>query len=230
MMANLLLFSSVFLGTIFGYFFRDNKKFSKLILVISAGYLLAICVLELFPSVYVNYNNTNISIWILVGVFIQLILESFTKGVEHGHIHLHHNTKIPYGLLIGLCIHAFIEGIPTNTNYHNHSHLLWAICIHNVPISFILSAQLFSSSLKPIKTIALLFLFALMSPLGNIFGIYFSENYFHIFTAIVSGIFLHISSVIIFESNESHTFNIKKLIYVLLGVFIAYSTSIIHLH
>ena len=228
MKENIFLFLSVLFGSILGFFFRRNKNFSKSILVISAGYLLAICVSELFPSVYINNNNVSISVWILVGVLVQLILETFTKGVEHGHVHLHHKAKIPYGLLIGLCIHAFIEGIPINENHQEHNHLLWAICVHNIPISFILSAQLFSSDVKIPKAILLLFIFALMSPLGNILGEYFSENYFQFFTAIVSGIFLHISSVIIFESNESHTLNIKKLIYVLLGIFMAYFTSIIH--
>jgi hypothetical protein len=63
-----------------------------------------------------------------------------------------------------------------------------------------------------------------MTPLGT----YLSENftffttYFYEISAIVIGIFLHISTTILFESNEGHKFNIVKLSTIVLAVIIAY--------
>jgi zinc and cadmium transporter len=41
-------------------------------------------------------------------------------------------------------------------------------------------------------------------------------------TALTIGIFLHISTVILFESSKDHKFNIRKFIAILLGMSIAF--------
>ena len=51
--------------------------------------------------------------------------------------------------------------------------------------------------------------------IGNI------ETYFDRIMGVVIGIFLHISTTILFESSVDHKFNLKKMIAVLLGVGIA---------
>ncbi|MGB3143837.1 MAG: ZIP family metal transporter, partial [Maribacter sp.] len=40
--------------------------------------------------------------------------------------------------------------------------------------------------------------------------------------ALVIGVFLHISTVILFESSEGHKFNLRKLLVIVFGVVIAY--------
>ena len=63
----------------------------------------------------------NLGLYILVGFFIQKILENFSSGVEHGHIHVH--TKVPVSyLLIALVLHSFLEGsILTDSLHSNHT-------------------------------------------------------------------------------------------------------------
>jgi uncharacterized membrane protein YadS len=51
--------------------------------------------------------------------------------------------------------------------------------------------------------------------IGNI------DTYFDRIMGVVIGIFLHISTTILFESSVDHKFNLKKMIAVLLGVGIA---------
>ncbi len=58
-------------------------------------------------------NETyRIGYYVLGGFFGQLILEVFSQGVEHGHVH--HNTahdgQVPFLLLFSLVIHSFMEG------------------------------------------------------------------------------------------------------------------------
>ena len=70
----------------------------------------------------------------------------------------------------------------------------------------------------------MIFIFALMSPLGCILCEEFDIiNRYHVeITAVIVGVFLHISSIILFESSENHTFNFKKFIAIVLGFAIAY--------
>jgi zinc and cadmium transporter len=62
-----------------------------------------------------------------------------------------------------------------------------------------------------------LFIFSLASPVGIISSTllhenqYFSEEFFAILFAIVSGNFLHISTTIFFESSPNHNFSGRKL-------------------
>jgi zinc transporter ZupT len=77
------------------------------------------------------------------------------------------------------------------------------IVFHNLPISFILGAFLLGRKSSVLSWI-IVGIFALSSPLGMLFGDYFNPNLQNYFLALVGGIFLHISSVIIFESNKNH--------------------------
>ena len=67
-------------------------------------------------------------------------------------------------------------------------------------------------------------LFALMSPLGSFSGSLFADlvEFHNEIMAVVIGIFLHISTTILFESSEGHKFNSKKIFSILLGAAIAY--------
>jgi hypothetical protein len=64
-----------------------------------------------------------------------------------------------------------------------------------------------------------------MTPIGVLFGLFVSPDQIgldvHIILAIVVGMFLHISTTIIFETSENHKFNFVKLISILLGCGLA---------
>ncbi|MGB5319366.1 MAG: ZIP family metal transporter, partial [Eudoraea sp.] len=50
----------------------------------------------------------------------------------------------------------------------------------------------------------------------------FFEKYSGELTALVIGVFFHISTVILFETSEGHHFNLRKIIVILLGILIAF--------
>ena len=224
MMEFLVLILSVLIGSVSVLVTKPSKQFIQILLTFSGAYLLSVTILHLLPEVYAT-DTKNIGLFILFGILIQSILENFSKGVEHGHIHAHNNLeKVPWLLLISLGLHAFFEGIPLS-NDHNHNHsLLWAIFIHKIPISIVLTSFLIQSKFKNIATISIVILFALMSPLGFLVSdnISFFTKYLTELTAIIVGIFLHISTIILFETSENHRFNFKKLIAILFGFFIAW--------
>jgi hypothetical protein len=174
----------------------------------------------LLPDVYESHNG-NIGIYIMLGILFQIILEFFSKGAEHGHVHGHANmTHIPWLLFISLCIHAFLEGFPVG----HHHDLAIGIAIHHLPIAIILTTFFINSHLNNKAIFAFMITFAIMTPLGTLVSDYLPvlNDYYTEITAVVIGILFHISSTIIFESSEGHKFNIAKVSMIILGIVLAY--------
>ena len=213
---------AVLIGYVFVLVFKPSKqKNLKLLLAFSGAFLLSITVFNFLPEVYNDSNSKTIGLFIMMGILLQIILEFFSKGAEHGHVHLNkHATAFPWLIFISLSIHSVLEGIPIEA----HDNLIYGIIIHKLPVAIILSTFFFASQLSRIKIMFFLTLFALMTPLGillsqetEIFKIYYSE-----ISALVIGIFLHISTIILFESSEGHKFNLTKLITIIVAICIAY--------
>jgi len=233
----LILFSSAFVGGMAVFFVkRNNTDLLKLILSFSGAYLFSITVLHLIPEVYTTEEGTYIGFYVLIGFLFQLLLEQFSEGVEHGHIHKEtHYGPFPFGVMISLCLHAFLEGMPLTKG--PQKELLFGIAIHHIPAAFALGSLLVQSTANKRSVIFSLIIFALMSPLGFIFSDLISNGgvgeigkYFNKMMAVVVGIFLHISTTILFESSSAdhHHFNKKKLIAVLLGVAISLLSYLFH--
>lgn len=239
-----ILFLSALLSGIAVFFVkRDNTQLLKLVLSFSGAYLFAITVLHLIPEVY-HSNQTPgeiIGLYILGGFLFQLILEHFSQGIEHGHIHHnkdgHHHQAFPIAILISLCLHAFLEGFPLASGHRNE--LVFGIAIHHIPAAFALGSLLIGTRLKKQTIILFIAVFAAMTPLGFLTskGISAGEignvaQYFDKIMAVVIGIFLHISTTILFESGSAdhHTFNKKKMLAVLLGVLVSMANFLFEGH
>ncbi|AWG22070.1 ZIP family metal transporter [Flavobacterium faecale] len=198
-----------------------NKSNLKLLLAFSGSFLLALTVMHLLPDVY-ETKNQSIGIFIMMGILFQIILEFFSKGAEHGHVHGHPNmTHIPWLLFISLCIHAFLEGFPVG---HHKDNLAIGIAIHHLPIAIILTTFFINSHLNKKAIFVFMMTFAVMTPLGTFVSAYVPmlSDYNTEITAVVIGILFHISSTIIFESSEGHKFNIAKVSMIVLGIILAY--------
>jgi zinc transporter ZupT len=192
----------------------------EVFLAFSGAFLLSITVFELLPEVF-ETPSKRIGVYIMLGILLQIFLEFFSKGAEHGHVHIHSEAKhFPWILFVSLSIHAFMEGFPISA----HNNLLLAILIHKIPVAIILSFFFITAGYRKTTTLIFLFLFALMTPLGS----YISTNYSVVhqyeteLTAMVIGIFLHVSTTILFESSKNHKFNLSKMTAVILAVIIAY--------
>lgn len=212
---------AVIAGYIISIFLKTgNSSGFKLLLAFSGAYLLAVTVLELLPEVY-SSSNTEIGIFIMLGLLLQIILEFLSKGAEHGHMHYEKNTTtFPLTLLISLSIHSLLEGFPMN----NDNHLLHGIVIHKIPVAAILSIFLIHSQISKAKVFLFLAIFAAMTPLGNWLKNNIPEvaRYGDEINGVVIGIFLHVSTTILFESSKNHSFNASKLGVIIVGILLAY--------
>ncbi|WP_442266229.1 ZIP family metal transporter [Tenacibaculum sp. ZS6-P6] len=227
-MSYLLLIGAVLFGGIFVLYKKPNKLYTRLLLAFSGSYLLSVTILHLLPEVYTNTQDEHrlhtFGILILIGILIQSILESFSKGAEHGHVHLHSNSNtFPWLLFISLSLHAFSEGLPI---HNSNDNLLWAIVVHKIPIAIILTTFFLHSKFSKLKTFFFLFLFSLMSPIGYYLGetINWIQHYHQEITSLIIGVFLHISTIILFESSENHKFNLQKFTAILLGIILTIFT------
>ena len=219
------LIASVIIGILLVLVLKPTTKIIQLFLSFSGAYLLSITVLHLLPEVFESQQE-NIGIYILIGILLQSVLEYFSKGAEHGHIHSHPYTKgVPWLLFISLGVHAIFEGIPLATT--NSNVLLWAIVVHKIPITVVLFIFLLNSSLQKKFVYFFILLFAFMSPLGLLLSkeIVFFNNYHIEITGIIIGVFLHISTAILFESSQNHQFNSRKFIAVLVGFAVAFIST-----
>lgn len=223
-----ILFLSAFMGGAAIFLVKSDKsQLLKLILSFSGAYLFAITVLHLIPDAYHGADHEDIGIFILLGFLLQIFLEQFSEGVEHGHIHKHNENKVfPFGIMISLCLHAFLEGMPLAKDQHNA--LIFGISLHHIPAAFALGSILMQNHVKKGNILFHISLFAVMAPLGFLVSYGISngsiggiENYFNKIMGIVIGIFLHISTTILFESSVDHKVSKRKMISVLCGIAIA---------
>jgi zinc transporter ZupT len=217
----LLPLFSVLIGYVIALFLKPkNKTNLKLLLAFSGSFLLSLTVMHLLPDVYESHNP-RIGLFIMAGILFQIILEFFSKGAEHGHVHGHSNmSHIPWLLFISLCIHAFLEGFPVS----HHHNLAIGIAIHHLPIAIILTTFFINGQLDKKAIFFFMITFAIMTPMGTFLSDYMPilNEYYTEITAVVIGILFHISSTIIFESSEGHKFNIAKVSMIIIGIILAY--------
>jgi zinc transporter ZupT len=231
-MTYLILFSAVVFGVLIGEFIKPRKTFKQLFLTFSGAFLLAITVFHLLPEVY-HHGGEKIGVFIMLGVFTQILLEFISKGIEHAHEpNSHgHNHAFTLPMFISISIHAFIEGAPVADHIH-HQHLmeeisnpiLMGIFIHKVPIASIIYVAFRENGYSKTLSFFLIAIFGLMSPAGTYLANHVPKiiEYSAQINAVVIGIFLHISTTILFESSSGHKFNSAKLIVITLATALVY--------
>lgn len=213
--------------------------------VFGGAFLLGSCFINLVPHMYlegyaVEAGNITIKVGVavLLGFLIQLLLERLTQGIEHGHNHsecheCEHHDEHPHhvhpvtGLLLGLSIHAFLEGMPmVDREGDVHQGLLYGIVLHNIPIALVMVGLFISNKFSFLKSFMLLLLFAVMTPLGSLCNLYLlpeNEVLECLIMGMVVGILLHVSVSILFDQDH-YKFSWLKLILIVLAFVAAYYT------
>ncbi len=223
----LLLLSSIGLGALCVFLFQlQDPRHIKLLNAFTGAYLLCLTLLHLLPELYHGQAGPGrellLGALILAGFFTQVALDVISMGVEHGHAHAFHG-RMPFGVLAGLCMHAFVEAMALSSPQSHYDPasrrlLLWSIVLHNFPVSVALLGMLLQTGIKTGRALSLLALFAAMAPLGMSISAHTAlAGHTRELMAIVIGIFMHISTTILFESSDIHRFNFAKLAAILIG-------------
>lgn len=202
------------------------------LLIFASAFIFSITIIHLLPELFTaTAFPGRIGLFILLGFFMQIILDFFTSGIEHGHLHAHshhHSRFSPLIIMIGLFIHAFMDGSilvhPATAGAETDSTgLLIGIVLHKIPATIALMTVLQATVKKKKALLILLLVFSIASPLGlfssemlNRLQLVSHEGFLIIF-AIISGNFLHISTTIYFETSPDHSFQKKKILISILG-------------
>jgi len=232
----------------------DERKM-QLLLTFTGSFLLAITFLHLLPESFEalhgqehpdsghEHRYFGAGFYILAGFLFQLVLQHFTHGVEHGHTHLpgtegHHHHQLPVtGILVGLSVHAFMEGLPLGFQYRDAittPALYLAIAGHKLPEAMVLTVLVQHAKGTKAALLALLG-FALLTPLSSSLALYAGTHYaaMHklvtMLIPIVAGAFIHIATTIFFESgNSRHQLPLRRVGAMLAGCILGLLTLLFH--
>lgn len=238
--ANLILFTVTFGIGLLAMRIRiiDEKKMN-LLLAFSGSFLLSITFLHLIPET-VEDQGHKAGLYMLTGFFLQLLIQRFTHGVEHGHSHVHtHDHSIPlFSILAGLGVHALMEGFPLGFNYRTpgtDTALYFAVATHKLPEIIIVATMIRSAKGKGAVSIGLLLLFSLFTPVASIIASFLGTRYLAVseilgmIIPVVAGAFIHIATTIFFESGtKQHALTTQKIIAILAGVGLGAYTLLFH--
>lgn len=249
-MTILILIGVVLLTSGIAFLFSDKiKSKHRLFSTFSAALVASLIFVHILPDIYVSSNAKWLGVTLLGGLILQLILEKVTHGVGHGHDHTHarNHKSILIGVMLGLGVHAMIEGMPILMNdpaemteghdhHHHHEHLsegeemlsvkfLSAVLMHKVPVTIMLSLFLLSIGVRPVSYFLLIGVFAAMTPLGALLGreLMGHPNFGQFTTylvAVSTGMLLHIITSILFEHGHSRKENNLHILLIIAGIVI----------
>jgi zinc and cadmium transporter len=243
-----LFLTVIFSGWLVRFFPQRKQYWLKIILAFSGAYLFTLTIIHILPDVLLSAGDPHeVGYYVLAGFFLQLVLELFSQGIEHGHMHIHEADKgsgtVPFLLLLSLTIHSFLEGsiLVQNQSLAPRLHVqdtfyevLAGIAIHHIPAAFALMSILVFRLNNFRKAFAYLLIFAVASPLGILFSNYIipeqieEGQVFIVLSGLVAGNFLHISTTILFETSPDHRFNRNKVLATLAGALLALASDLMH--
>ncbi|KAB2814712.1 ZIP family metal transporter [Phaeocystidibacter luteus] len=228
-MPALVFFLSVWVGVLLASVIRKNASLgTSILLAFSGAFLFSVSVLHLIPELYEGHSHMP-GLFILIGFISQFLMDFLSRGVEHGH---HHSSDVmrgalPVGIFVGLFVHAFLEGLPTfGMDDVSLRGFVIAVALHKVPVAMVLYLLLREANVSGMKLWSSMLLFSAMAPLGSITMSYFPsiQEWMPEINAFVIGIFLHVSTTILYESSKDHKFNVRKLVVVITGAVLAWIT------
>ncbi|MBX2974029.1 MAG: ZIP family metal transporter [Flavobacteriales bacterium] len=204
---------------------RPEAKWLRLLLSFSGAFLLGVVFLHMLPELY-EEEGAHIGIWVLGGFLLQVVLEFFSHGIEHGHMHFHGTKALPVVTLLSLCLHSYAEGIPfADPKVAGDLPFLFGVLLHKMPMAIALATVLLRSGTGGASSWIMLVVFALAAPLGIgtglLIGAEEGHGFLHDMLGLAIGMLLHISTTIIFESAPEHRFNATRFVAVLVGAALA---------
>lgn len=246
MLFNLALFLLTIAGGLLPLWMQSafSDRRMQLLLAFSGSFLLGITFLHLLPETFAEeFSRTGAptgklpvptGLLILVGFFFQLLIQRFTHGLEHGHTHVHPAGTLPLtGIITGLTIHAFMEGMPLGFNYREAAtepSLYLAVAAHKLPEAMLLTLLVLSARGRKAAALTLV-LFACVTPVAAFAATRLGHHYHAMAKAvtvvipIVAGAFIHIATTIFFESGtRQHMLTRQKVAAMAVGIGCALAT------
>jgi zinc and cadmium transporter len=146
-----------------------TRKSRAFILSLASGILLGTAFLHMLPEA-VEIVGAGVVVAVLIGFVSLLLLEKFVMvhPCEEMGCHFHH---LGMSAFVGISLHSFMDGVALGASMSDArlSLLVFlAILVHEIPCGFSLGSLLLLGQHPRGRVIALILLYAVMTPLGAI--------------------------------------------------------------
>ena len=187
----------IFLGSIVGIYFKNNKRFTDFSISVAFGVIISLIIFEIAPEaseLFCNELGTlrgilAVIVSSLIGIMILKILDIFVPCHEHEehHNHKHKNEKCHnehlyhIGIVSSMAIilHNLIEGMSLYLVSSNNILLGLVLCIgiglHNIPMGLIISSTLYNSNYSKKKTLNISLIVSISTFVGGIIMVILGE-------------------------------------------------------
>ena len=213
------------IGIAIPYFKKLSNFTIKLFMTISASVLVGITFAHLIPE-SVEQIGKNAIISIMIGFFVPILLERFSKKDDYKSNH--HGDLPLFNILtiVAFSLHSFIDGLLLNNELVSHTTGLavyTGVIAHKIPVAFSLMTILKTHLSQSRKRYLFLIAFILMTPVGAITGFYLlnemSQTISHQLTSITSGIFIYIALIHLYYDHKLYTERKLNIIFVIGFIF-----------
>lgn len=191
LLLTLLVGLFIFIGSLVGLNYKNNKKFTDFSISIAFGVIIGLIVLEILPESFEILSNEigvvrgiiALVLLTLIGIVILKILDLFVPHHEHEahHNHKHnvekcHNQHLHHiGIVssIGVIIHNLIEGMSlyliSSNNFLSGLLMCIGIGLHNIPMGLVISSTLNTSNYTKKKILNISLIVSLSTFIGGLF-------------------------------------------------------------
>ena len=229
MIESIVLFIGGLLAGLSALVFKPSERLFKVLLAFGGAFLLGLSFFHLLPEAY-EAIGMQAGLAVISGFILQVVLESFSGGIEHGHHHHEKGNNFPWMVFLGLSLHAYLEGLPFGQ--HDHGHGMWSflvgVMLHKMPVAFVLGSMLVWTGYNKKKVILFVVVFSCMAPLGlfstSVIPV-MAPSFFYMIIGLVVGMLLHISTTILYEADKGHRFNFLKMLVTIIALAVAYFVS-----
>lgn len=219
-----------------------EKRFFPLLLNFSASFLLGVTVFHLLPELFGTHDHGIAHVeepsvfltglFLLFGFFLQLLIDQFSRGVEHGHIHHHGKAANLWLIVISLSIHSLFDGSIVSGDHYER--MIIPVMLHKFPAATVLASLILMEipSVKSGKFYLMMAIFASSAPLGLLLTDQLHhmnlDHLIHWITAVVAGNFLHIAASLFLESRKEHKIKTNEALAIIIGFILAAITIWFH--
>lgn len=225
------IFCVAMLGAIPPLYKKWSSRELHLFIAFGAGVFLGAIFLHLLPDTLSEGSGNSTSGAILVGFLMILLVERIILGSHRLHCEdgcAHRHEIVGMTALIGLSVHSLTAGFGLGVGMVEPELgliIFIAIVAHKATASFSLSTIFRLAEFSMKKTLSLIVLFSLMTPLGALITLPFIESLKEINlafpTGLTAGTFLYVATMdLLPEAFHSDKDRASTFVWLILGIFV----------
>lgn len=232
-----VIFFVAFIGAVPPLFKKWNDRQLHLFIAFGAGVFLGAIFLHLLPDALAEGPVDMASSMVLLGFVLILLVERIFFGshkIHCGEDCGHRHEVVGIVALIGLSVHSLTAGFGLGVGMVEPELglvIFIAIIAHKATAAFSLSTIFQLAGFPVKKTLGLILLFAVMTPLGALISLPFIEKLRDVSLAIPTGVtagtFLYVATIdLVPEAFHANKERISSFVWLVFGIFIMFIIKI----